>query len=178
MRRTSPSTRNTSPLMVLMPCSVSSSHFKRLGCPRFVSAHGPGLILACAAFDRLRPSTTLNEMMPMILGMDTMAASLVNVNCVLAFSLEVVKRCHDFYLFLYNENCTSSISDAWVGGQRIHHTQCRHTFLWNSRCRPIPILGSGADMLIHKAACSISSVWQPLEGSSCECFLSPRFMSL
>src|SRR6185295_13137408 len=79
----------------------------------------------------------------------------------------------------YDENCTSSFSatDAWVGGRQIHHTQCRHTFPSNCRCRPIPILGSDAHMLMNKAACSISSVRQPLERSSCECFLSARLVS-
>src|SRR5262249_19548986 len=74
----SPSTRNTSPLMVSMPRSFPSSHFKRLGCPPILSGQGPILILACAALDRLRHSTALHEMMPMILAMDTMAASSVS----------------------------------------------------------------------------------------------------
>src|SRR5256885_472185 len=60
-----------------MPRSVSSSHFKRLGCPVTLSAQRPELILACATFDRLRQSTALHDTTPIILGMDTMGSLLV-----------------------------------------------------------------------------------------------------
>src|SRR5580765_7664997 len=73
------SKRNTSPLMVSMPCRVSFLHFTTLGWPPFRSAQGSGFILstACVALARLRHSTTLHEMIPMIWGIETMVISSV-----------------------------------------------------------------------------------------------------
>src|SRR5262245_44457773 len=126
----------------------------------------------------------------MILGMDTMAASSVNGQEYVYFPLPLgftkitaqrtmVSKLSVITSSCPEENCISSFSptDAWVGGRQIHHTQCRHTFPSESRGRPIPILGSDAHMLMNNAACSISSVRQPLEGSSCECFLFGRIVS-
>ena len=76
--------RNASALLVWMPYRIFSSHLTRLGSPPFLSAQGscPILSVACVVEDRLRHSTALHEMTPMIFGMDIMGASSVNVHNV------------------------------------------------------------------------------------------------
>src|SRR6185503_15775851 len=81
--RLSRSMYNTSPLMVLIPCRVSASHFIRLGNSPFLSAQGSRFIPACVTLDRLKHSTKLHDMTPMIFGMDPMGASSVKASLLL-----------------------------------------------------------------------------------------------
>jgi hypothetical protein len=73
------SLRNTSPLMVWMPCCFSELYGRRFGGPPFLFAEGSGFPMAvvCGALNRLRHSTQPQEMTPTILGIETMMTSLV-----------------------------------------------------------------------------------------------------